>query len=70
MVLSSEEVKPQLTLQCGEKTRVAHAGSLIPGGQSGKSGMLLNAALQIDEDDLFKRRLLKSLVVRASLKTS
>ena len=65
-----EEAKTPLTLQRGEKTRFAHAGSLIPGGQSGKPGKLLKAAFQIDEDDLFKRRLLKSLVVRASFKTS
>jgi hypothetical protein len=66
----SRKRQTPFTLQRGEKTRVAHAGSLIPGGQSGKSGILLKAAFQIDEDDLFKRRLLKSLVVRASFKTS
>jgi hypothetical protein len=58
------------TLQCGEKTRFVHAGSLISDGQSGKPGILLKADFQIDKDDLFKRRLLKSLVVRVSLKTS
>lgn len=70
VVLFSEKSKTPFTLQRGEKTRAAQAGSLIPGGQSGKSGILLKAAFQIDEDDLFKRRLLKSLVVRASFKTS
>ena len=69
--------KTPFTLQRGEKTRFVYAGSLpahsflpFPGEQSGKLGILLKAAFQIDEDDLFKRKLLKSLVVRASFKTS